>query len=61
MREEEVALTCPYCWPPTSHPVELCERQQVYVEDGPLCCPLPGITRTVGGGERAAIEVERRQ
>ena len=52
MLEEEITITCPYCYEPVSLPVDCTGGSQTYVEDCSVCCQPIVLSITLGpGGE----------
>jgi len=51
MLEEEVSVTCPYCFEPVSLLVDCTAGSQTYVEDCSVCCQpmVVAIALTVDG------------
>jgi hypothetical protein len=59
MLEEDVEVTCPYCWEPITLELDLSVEGQSYVEDCPVCCQPILVSYSAEDGKLAGVQVER--
>jgi hypothetical protein len=59
MLEEDVEVTCPYCWETITLELDLSVEGQSYVEDCPVCCQPILVSYSTEDGQLASVQVER--